>query len=151
MRIQLSLITLFIALACGTSNAQNCVSYFDPPPKHCIGSGGCDTFVPTTSCIIGCISGTCNPNGNVASCCGVASFYAQIFTDGGTCSGQNCGLSRINRAKKMRANFETLNAHFSPPLPGRMPLRRIFTLNTCTKDYAVVYEWDGLRPAVKGM
>jgi hypothetical protein len=99
------------ALACGTSKAQNnCVSYFDPPPKHCTGSGGCDTFVPVTSCIMGCIRGTCNPQGNVASCCGVASYYAQIFPDGGICSGQNCGLSRINLAKKMRANFERLNA-----------------------------------------
>jgi hypothetical protein len=151
MNLRLFLILSFIAFGSSLARAESCVGYFDPPPRACIGSGGCDTAVPTTRCAIGCVAGTCNQFGNSASCCGVAVSYAQIFSNGDTCTGANCGLSQIRLARSKRQKFEEMYALAAPPPALRVPLRRIFTLNTCTHDYAVVYEWDGLPTQKQGI
>jgi hypothetical protein len=152
MRLNLTLLLLFFAFAYGTSHAERCVGYFDPPPRHCTGAGGCDTDVPTTSCTIGCTSGLCSNNANVADCCGVPAAYAGITSDGGDCTGQNCGLARIQLARQMRQRFENTYVRSTPlPPPMRLPLRRVFMLNTCTQDYVIAYEWDGTPTQKQGM
>jgi len=142
--MSVKLAVFLLALACGTgvARAQDCVSYFDPSPGTCTGSNGCVGSYPRTSCIIGCISGTCNPNGNSTSCCGITHFYAQIFSDGGTCSGENCGLSRIQRASIAIKRFNNVAEPQLAQRPLYLPPRRLFVPNKCTHEYDVIYEWD---------
>src|SRR5262245_8385492 len=132
MRIKLLLLSLGIAFSGGLARAD-CVSYIDPPELHCVGSNGCDSFVPRTGCTIGCISGTCNPRSNVANCCGTVQRYAQIFIDGGTCI-SDCGLARIKRAQtRPRKLDEIVESKSRAPLM-HLPPRRLFIPSTCTHE-----------------
>jgi hypothetical protein len=139
-----------LALSCELAHSQNCWKYVAPPPLHCVGDGGCDTYVPLTYCTVGCISGTCNSMGNSSSCCGTIRYYAQIYTDGGTCSGFNCGYAPARRAAKRSRFDRVVSAKTATPVL-HLPPRRLFVPNRCTYEYNVVYEWDFLPVDSKGM
>jgi hypothetical protein len=131
---------LTIVLGSGLARAQGCWSY-GQYFAFC-SSGGCDNVLTLPSCMIGCISGDCHPDGNSTSCCGLPKAYAQIFPDGGDCSGGNCGLARVRRAE-MRAKKAGIVADVKSPNPLlRLPPRRLFVPNTCTHEYEIVYEWE---------
>jgi hypothetical protein len=138
--VRINLLLLTIIMATGLAKAQSCVSYGER--QVICSSGSCsDSFVVNT-CIIGCVSGSCSPNGNSTSCCGTRIDYAQIFTDGGTCDGQNCGLARIRRAE-MRAKKSGSVADaksYAPPL--HLPPRRVFIPNRCTHEFDIAYDWN---------
>jgi len=135
---KLTMLSLTILIGLGSARAQNCVRYIDAQ-RLCTGPG-CNVIVPDTRCTFGCISGTCNPLGNTADCCGVPHDYAQIFSDGGTCAGQDCGLLVIRRSEMRTRKFSTLaDLEGTPPLA--LPLRRLFMPNKCTHDFVVAYEW----------
>lgn len=134
------LLLIAIAVVSGLAKAQSCVDYGERS-FSCHGVG-CDETLSLSTCTFGCVLGTCNPDGNSTSCCGNRVDYAQIFTDGGTCPGINCGLARIRRAE-MRAKKSSSVAGVKSLAPWMdLPPRQLFVPNRCTHEYEVVYELE---------
>src|SRR5260370_17852390 len=91
MRTEFRLLLLSVIVLCRASFAQaQCFDYSDPGPGTCSGAGGCEGTYPRTLCFGGCISGTCNPDGNIANCCGTPHTYPQAYPDGqNNCTGSS--------------------------------------------------------------
>lgn len=137
LKVNLVLLSLFVVT--GVARAQSCVSY-GSESRTCI-STGCNDVVVLSTCMIGCVSGSCNPNGNSTVCCGIRTDYAQIFTDGGTCQGKECGLARILRAEKQAKKIGSVAEAKSYTLPLPLPPRRLFVANRCTHEFDIAYDW----------
>lgn len=115
-----------------------CVDYLNLGDAACSAEGGCNGTEPVISCSFGCISGTCNGQGNGGLCCGQPFSTAQIFTDDGNCNVE-CGGPSTRRHRKTRTvarlkvDPETAFLAYRPP-------RLVFVPSSCEHVYAVLVE-----------
>lgn len=143
----LGVVTFASSLAFGQFD---CWSYTNPPDGHCSGAGGCEGNYPRTGCMIGCVSGGCNPSGNSTECCGARYDYAAGFNDGqNNCNGEDCGLIRVHLRARLQAETQTVANKESDPLLDYHPPRILFIVNKCTRGYEPFYERDS-SPLPKG-
>jgi hypothetical protein len=158
MRTEFRLLLLSVIVLCSASFAQaQCFDYSDPGPGTCSGAGGCEGTYPRTLCFGGCISGTCNPDGNIANCCGTPHTYAQAYPDGqNNCTGW-CGLISVHLARRHTrrpGKIQNVSHRKHDPdvaLLAYRPQRILFVPNTCTHVYEAFLEGYVLAPSKGGM
>lgn len=136
-------------LACCKSANAGCYDYSVFGPIQCTGTGGCTGEFYRVRCTWGCISGSCNNQGNSGECCGKIYYSAQIYPDQASC---HCGeLPTVARrlepssrsedafpaSRKTRASVIVASRLMTPRLP-----RFTFVPDTCAHAYAVVVD-DG--------
>ena len=154
-RIEILLLLGFAFSACHVVAARTCWSYMDDGEFECGGAGGCEGYYFRVYCILGCVSGTCNPDGGSGECCGQIFYYAVGYEWGGLdCHGLNCGESPARRARRQegrrKVNTATLNGKSGlGPLADQVP-RILFVPNRCTHEYEVLFE-DFAAPSKGGM
>jgi hypothetical protein len=157
MHRTIQLLCVLIALACGGSSAfADCWTYFDPPMGTCTGAGGCRGFYPRTTCIMGCVSGSCNNSGNSTECCGTIHRYAQGYDDGqDTCRGDICGAVRVHiRSSTSKIPFLNKTAiprHAKDALFHYQPPRILLIPNRCTRAYGIFFDPGFGAPSREGM
>jgi hypothetical protein len=148
--VLLGVVTFASPLAFGQ---YSCWSYYDPPQGHCTGTGGCEGTYPRTECIIGCISGNCNPSGNYAECCNHSYPYAAGINDGSDqCQRDSCGDIRTHLARsKARTTTEAIATNSKDPLLDYHPPRILFIVSRRTHGYEPFYERDSSPMSKEGM
>jgi len=122
-----------------------CWDYVDLGDQACSGDGGCQGTFPVVFCTFGCVSGTCNNEGNGGFCCGQQFSYAQIFPDGqGSCHGNECGGGIGRRQPRLRHKkadaLARLKVDPDAVLLTYRPPRMVFVPNSCDHVYSVLLE-----------
>lgn len=137
-------VMLSILIVCAVApkaNAQaGCTGYYEYE-SACSGAGGCTSTYVYSICSFGCIHGDCFNHSGSGLCCGHLYYTASIRTDGGTCSGSNCGAARIHHGPKVDSSMLDRglpNARsFSPPAQS---VKVALVPDRCRGIYAVVEE-----------
>lgn len=142
--IRILLVLGFVLSVCHLAAAQECWSYMDEGVFECGGAGGCESFYFRTGCMLGCVSGSCNPDGNSGECCGQRYYYAQGYQWGSAdCHGLNCGESPVRRARRQESRGGEVRAAALNPdfalLAYRAP-RILFVPDRCTHEYDAIFE-----------
>jgi len=144
----LLLVSGALILTLDTAPARaRCVDYWDIGSVPCSGPGGCQSEWEDVTCWFGCISGTCNDDGNSTECCGVRHDYAQVYGDGGNCDNE-CGDSPV-RVHATASNTNPLHRAellqgYSPGLimldahTSYKPTQLIYVLNRCNHTYELM-------------
>lgn len=107
-----------------------CVDTVDLGDEMCSDGSGCESSHPIIECTFGCISGTCNSDGNGGRCCGEEFSTAQITHDGeGRCNNVECGgevtrrpISK-RRIPKRKLDPELAFLSYRPPQMVFVPSR----------------------------
>lgn len=91
--------------------------------------------------MLGCVSGSCNNDGNSGECCGQRFYYAQGYEWGSAdCHGLICGESPVRRARRQERRSGELNAAALNLKPAYRAPRILFVPNRCTHEYEVFFE-----------
>lgn len=138
--IRILLLLGIVLASCQFVTAQICWSYMDYGVFLCGGAGGCEGEYPRIYCMLGCISGSCNPDGNSTECCGRRYDYAQGYQWGNAdCHGLNCG-EKPSRARRQERRSGAYTAALNPkPQFAQLP-RILFVPSRCTHEYVAVFE-----------
>lgn len=115
-----SFVLFLIAASSTPAKAIPCWGYIDGQAQC---GGSCDHSYPTTRCGFGCVEGSC-ANTNTADCCRVAKYYAQIYSDGGICEYEECGLL-ANRQISFVKPADRIGPHidlYNDRIPGQVML-----------------------------
>jgi len=159
MRVLLSLLSVVVVVICAAPTARaGCWGDYVSGPWMCFGNG-CNSQYYDTDCAFGCVSGTCNPDGDSQECCAIEEKYAQVFPDGGNGCGE-CGSIRARDYARVlhptpEHRAELLQGH-APGLimlstsVSYMPPRLIYTRNRCNHKYGTRIE-NGRLITVGGM
>ena len=144
------LTVLVMVFAARSANAGVCWGYSELDPEECVGHECMDSWTPTY-CSFGCVSGTCDNQGNSTECCGTSHYVAQIYPDGDSCKDQGCGESGLFRfhTKTPLVNSQhsaELRQGYSPGLVmlsanvSYKPARLIYVYNRCSRSFKLIIE-----------
>jgi len=155
LRVILTLfVVLLVVFSARSAKAGVCWGYDTFDSEDCTGAHGCFGSRAPTYCSFGCISGTCNNQGNSTECCGTSHYIAQITPDGDSCDAEECtGGSGVFRthASVSHVNSEHSAERRQGYSPGLImlsanmsykPARLIYVFNRCSHSFKLIVE-DG--------
>jgi hypothetical protein len=147
------LLSTLVLIICLPKIAHAGCNGYEDINRTCTGANGCSDQYTYTICSWGCVSGECVARGGSGLCCDHIYYNAEIYPDGGDCSGF-CGEIRVRAggpsAVRLHAEESWRGARLRQiDLGGRIYRvpRLLFVPDRCAQRYGIVVQEGGLLPA----